>query len=189
MAATALGELLTWARRFREAKLPFMIVGAFAVSVHGLARSTGDIDLVVRLAFGERERVAKLLRKNHLTQIEERLDPQWGKRLAADLPSGLVLEVFFTPATELHRREYERRVVIDVQGEPVPFMSAEDLVLRKLVNTRLRRGLDYDDVVGVIARQGDRLDLGYIREHCAVHRACAVLDRALAEGAAAAKRL
>lgn len=181
MAAQALDEVVTWARRFREANLPYMVVGAFAVSVHGLARTSSDIDFVVHLSFDEREKVARILRAHGLEEIEERVDPQWGKRLAADLPSGLVLEIFLTPRNAVHDREYDRRVPIEVRGEPVPFTSAEDLVLRKLVNTRIRRGLDYDDAVGIIATQGARLDLGYLRKHCAVHRVCDLLERAVAE--------
>jgi hypothetical protein len=185
LATDTLDEVVTWARRFREANLPYMVVGAFAVSVHGLARMSADIDLLVHLPFEQRDVVVDLMCAHGLSNVEERVDPQWGKRLAADLPSGLALEVFFTPLTVVHDREYDRRVFLEILGERVAFTSAEDLVLRKLVNTRLRRGLDYDDAVGVIATQGAKLDLGYLRTHAGSYRVADVLERAIKDAAGA----
>lgn len=181
MAGHALDDLLTWARLFREQGLPFMIVGAYAVSVHGLPRSTNDLDFVVHLPYAKREAVAGLMRREGVAEIHERVDPQWGKRLAGTLPSGLVLEVFFTPSTPVHDREYERRVHIRVRAEDVPFLSAEDLVLRKLVNVRIRRGSDYDDVVSVLATQGSAIDLTYLRAHAGFYRVGELLERAIKE--------
>ena len=165
-----------------------MVVGAWAVAVHGLARTSGDIDLVVHLPFDTRARVVDVLRQHGIVAVEERVDPQWGKRIAADLPSGLTLEVFFTPHSVVHDREFERRTTIKVQGEAIPFTSAEDLVLRKLVNIRLRRGQDYDDAVGVIARQGAALDLEYVRAHAGFYRVDELLDRAIADARAAERQ-
>lgn len=156
---------------FDDADLPFMVVGALAVSVHGNPRTTRDIDLVVRMDFDEHERVEEVLRSLTGEPIEERKD-QMGHRLVTDLPSGLMLEVFFIYGHPLYDREYERRVEIEVEGVCVPVISPEDLILRKLVNTRIRRGKDLEDAFGVAARQGERLDLQYLREHCAVHRVC-----------------
>lgn len=181
--AGALDDLLTWTGRFRSAELPFMIVGAYAVAVHGLPRSTNDIDVVIHMPFDKRGPVEELLRRHGVTNVHERLDPQWGKRLAGTLPSGLIIELFFTPPSPVHDREFQRRVVVVIRGQEVPFLSAEDLVLRKLVNLRLRRGSDYDDVVSVLAMQGDAIDLGYLRAHAGFYRVGDVLERAIKEAA------
>lgn len=185
MAGQALEDLLTWSRRFREADLPFMIVGAYAVAAHGLPRSTNDLDYVIHAPFETRASVRELLERHGVADVHERVDPQWGKRLAGTLPSGMVIEVFFTPAHPVHDREYGRRVLVEMHGEPLPFLSAEDLVLRKLVNTRLRRGSDYDDVVSVLATQGALVDLDYLRAHAGFYRVGEVLERAIKEAAAA----
>jgi len=185
LATGTLDEVVTWVRRLREAELPFMLVGAYAVAAHGFPRSTGDIDFVVHLPFEDRARVRAVMERHGVANIHERVDSQWGKRLAADLSSGLTLEVFLTPLAPVHDREYERRVTIDLAGEPTPVLSPEDLVLRKLVNIRLRRGLDYDDAVGVIARQGAHLDLAYVRAHAAFYRVGEILERAIKDAASA----
>lgn len=161
-----------------------MLVGAYAVAAHGFARTTGDIDFVVHLPFEERERVRTLLEEGGATNLHERVDPQWGKRVAGDLSSGLTIEVFLTPPSAVHDREFDRRVTVELAGEPTPVLSAEDLILRKLVNIRLRRGLDFDDAIGVLARQGSRIDLAYLRAHAGFYRVGEFLERAIKEAAA-----
>lgn len=183
--APALEELVTWARRFREEGPPFMVVGACAVAVHGLPRSSSDIDIVIHVSFEERGRVEEILHRHAIAEVHDRIDPQWGKRLAGKLPSGLTLDLFFTPPDPVHDREYSRRVLVSVDGDEIPFISAEDLIPRKLVNLRLRRGCDFDDAVGVIATQGARLDLVYLRAHAAFCRVGEILERAVKDAAAA----
>ncbi|MEA3199087.1 MAG: hypothetical protein QOE90_515 [Thermoplasmata archaeon] len=183
MAASASEVLLSHAIALEEAKLPFMIVGAFAVMAHGLPRTSGDLDIVVHLPFEHRDRVRAILEKLGGTGIEERRD-EWGKRIVADTPSGLEVEVFFTPPNVVYDREYARRRAVPVTGRAIPFISPEDLVLRKLVNTRLRRGLDYDDAVGVLRVQGEAIDLAYLRAHCVLYRVCDLLERAIQDAAA-----
>lgn len=81
----------------------------------------------------------------------------------------------------VHDREFDRRVGVVIRGEDLPFLSAEDLVLRKLVNVRLRRGSDYDDVVSVLATQGGAIDLAYLRAHAGFYRVGELLERAVKE--------
>ena len=179
------GSLLRHARLFREAGAPYMVVGAFAAMVHGHPRATSDIDFVIHLPFAERATIRELLQKAGHEEIEERTD-EFGQRLVTEEPSGLQLEIFFTPPRAPYDREFARRVEVTVRGEPVPFLGAEDLILRKLVNTRLRRGVDYDDVVAVLRVQRDTIDLAYLRAHASFYRVGELLERAIADAAAVA---
>lgn len=152
-----------------------MVVGAWAVMAHGWPRSSGDVDLVVQLPFADRKPVVDLLARLGHTSLEERKD-EWGQRVVAQIADNLELEVFFTPP---HDEEYARRVVYEVEGEAVPFLSAEDLVVRKLVNTRLRHGIDFDDVIGILVTQRGRLDLNRVHEEARFYRVERALDRAI----------
>lgn len=174
--ADALEALLEVVEAFRQADVTFMIVGGFAVMAHGRPRTTADIDVSVHLPFSERDRLRGLLDDLGEGPIEERSDPQWGKRLVTSHPSGLNLEVFFTAGHPLYEREFDRRVEIALEGETIPFISPEDLVLRKLVNTKKRAGEDYDDAFSVAQVQGEGLDFDYLYEHCAVQRVCGLVD-------------
>lgn len=158
-----------------------MVVGAFAAMAYGHPRTTTDIDVVLHLPFAERGSVVPLAEELGDGPLEERQDPQWGQRLVALLPSGVELELFFTKGHPCYAREFERRVLITFRGEQIPFLSPEDLILRKLVNSKLRTKHDIDDAVNVARVQGDRLDLGYLREHCGVQRVCGLLEEVLEE--------
>lgn len=171
--------LLDCTRAFREEELPFMVVGAFAVMAHGSPRSSKDIDIVLRFPFEDRDQVRPIIEGLAVGPVEERTDPQWGQRLMAPLSAGFDLEVFFTPDHPWYEEEYERRVPIEIEGVEVPFMSPENLILRKLVNTRLRSGQDLADAINVAKVQADALDVDYLRANCAVHRVCGKLDDVL----------
>lgn len=177
-------ELLRHARAFEDAQLPFMIVGALAVAAHGAPRASNDLDFVVHLPTTEKERIATTLRAIGHAEIDERRD-EFGFRLVVRAGRDLLVEVFMTPPLEPYAREFSRRAFIEFHGVLLPFISPEDLVLRKLVNTRIRRGMDYDDIVSVLAVQGDRFDHAYVRGRCAIYRVCDLFERAVKDAEAA----
>ena len=160
-----------------------MVVGAHAVMAHGFPRTSTDIDFVVHVPFSEEPKVEAMLRGLGHEEIERRKD-EWGRRLVVE-SDGLEIEVFLTPTHPVYDREYDRRVVLDYRGEPIPFLSPEDLVVRKLVNTKLRRGHDFDDAIGVLVVQRDRIDRQYLRTHCGFYRVGELLERAIKEAEAA----
>lgn len=164
-----------------------MVVGAWAVMAHGWPRSSSDIDVVVQLPFAKRKPVVDLLHAMGYKELEERKD-EWGQRVVAQLADNLELEVFFTPPRPPYDEEYARRVVIEVEGEPVPFLSPEDLVIRKLVNTRLRRSIDLDDVIGVLVTKRGTLDMERIRAKATFDRVEAKLNEAIAAAEATERR-
>lgn len=169
--------LLETARTLSDAGIPYMVVGAFAAAVHGEPRMTKDIDIVLQVPFEDRDRVTALFRDD--IRWEDKVDPIWGRRTMGTDPSEYKIELFYAPKHPLHDREFSRRVFVEFRGQRLPFLSPEDLILRKLVNTKHRRAQDYDDVLMVIAVQDDTLDLDYVREHCGVHRVCGLFERAL----------
>lgn len=113
-----------------------MVVGALAVSAYGFPRASDDIDIVIHLPFTQRARVAGVVRGLGVETIEEAKD-EFGQRLVFEAIPGLKVELFFTPPNVVYDREYARRRTLGLHGEQVPLISPEDLVLRKLVNTRL----------------------------------------------------
>ena len=178
-------ELLRHARALREAGLDFMVVGALAVTLHGAPRTTSDLDLVVHIPLERKGEVERVLRAMGHAEVEERRD-DFGFRYAVVGEKGAEVEVFLTPPRPAYSDEFRRRVMVEFRGEQVPFISPEDLVLRKLVNNRLRRGIDYADVVSVLITQGPRFDHAYVRGRCAVYRVCELFERAVKDAEAGA---
>lgn len=158
-----------------------MVVGAYAVFVHGEPRTSLDVDVVIAIPPSRREEVRAALAGTELTSLFWAEDPVWGRRYRCFDRDGILVELFLTATTALHEREFRRRVLRSIEGQPIWFISPEDLVLRKLVNCRLRKKLDFSDAVSVLQLQGDSFDHGYVRHHCAVHRVCELYELAMRE--------
>lgn len=174
-----LQDLIRVTEELEKQDLPYMVVGAFAVMAHGYPRTTADIDIAVAASFEHRTELGASLERLGFGAFEDRQD-EFGMRIVGRRPGGLPVEVFFVPSTPLRDREFSRRVRAQVGPSSFRVISPEDLLLRKLVNTRIRRGVDFDDAISVLATQGSRIDMAYLHRHCAVHRVCRLLDQAVA---------
>lgn len=159
-----------------------MIVGANAVMAFAGPRHAADLDVVVHLPFAQRGRLVRLLRKSRCEALQERVD-DWGQRVAFLEPGGVPVEAFFTLSHEVYDREFARSVPIDVGGNKVPFISPEELVPRRLENSRLRRGPDFDDAESVLQVPGANFGQDYVRRHCGVYRGCALFQEPLGASA------
>lgn len=172
--------LLDVVELFEGAGIEYMVVGALAVAAHGRTRSTDDLDIAVHVDFDERDEIGDLLAEAGWPD-QKVLSDEFGRRIVADLEDPYTVEVFFAAGHPLFDREFDRLQRVEYHGQQIPFISPEDLVLRKLVNTKHRRGHDFDDALSVIAVQGDRFDVEYVRDHCAAQRVCDLFERALKE--------
>lgn len=80
--------------------------------------------------------------------------------------------------------EMKRRSAVSLRGSRVWFSSPEDIVLEKLDWFRKGEGISerqWRDVLGVLAVQGVRLDLPYMRHWAERRGLLGLLERALGE--------
>lgn len=147
-------------KRLREARIPSAVIGGVALSVWGEPRMTRDVDVKVSVGRDEAIRLLDALGDEYIALSDDPLQTlshfgflfvkdRWDTRL--DL---LLAETEFD--REVIRRAYALEVV---PGVVVDVCSAEDLVIYKLISTRLR---DHEDAASVIRRQGDALDDAYV---------------------------
>lgn len=147
------------------AGIPYMILGAWASGVHGVARATHDTDVVVQATPGQFERFARLLGERFYLPVRA------GEALAAGRGTNVLhvetaLKVDLLPFQdrEFSRVEFSRRVEVEFLGRPRPFASPEDTILSKL-EWALHGGGErhIEDALGVARVQGSALDWAYIR--------------------------
>ncbi|HZO34643.1 MAG TPA: hypothetical protein VFB17_06145 [Gaiellaceae bacterium] len=173
-----LGELL--GRLLTAAGGPgsFAVVGAVARNAWAPPRATTDVDVTVLAD----ERVlaavgATLASLGYVRVREHRTDPDdplpdvlvFRSRSAAPRQVDLLVA-----KTSFEREVLSRAVAIDVDAQPVPVASAEDLVVYKLIADRPR---DRDDIAAVLrtqARAGRDVDWSYVERWA---RFWAVTDR------------
>jgi hypothetical protein len=125
----------------------FLVVGAHALAAHGRPRATGDLDLRVRPTPGNAERVWRALEEfgAPLTEVTRR-----------DFATpDVVFQIGVVPAridilTALTGLDFDAawssRVMFEVEGRILPFLSREDLIRNKTALARPRDLADIDDL-------------------------------------------
>jgi hypothetical protein len=147
-------------QRLRDAGIPSIVIGGVAVAVWGEPRVTRDVDLKVLLERDDVDRLLAALASDYTSLLP---DPRQALRQQAMLfvqdTLGTRLDVLLadTPYDVL---AIQRGRDVEVQpGVTIRVCSPEDLVIYKLISTRLR---DHEDAKGVVRRQGANLNDNYV---------------------------
>jgi hypothetical protein len=150
--------------------IPYVAVGSLASSLHGVPRSTDDVDFVVTLDPEAAQRLVAALSPEYYVSAEAAREaasaPRAGSFNAIHLPTAVKVDLFVAgeDAFDQERLRQRRRVRVSdaVPGE-LFVDTPEHTVLRKL--EWYRRGDEvserqWRDVVAVLRAQGARLDRG-----------------------------
>ncbi|MEJ5309401.1 MAG: hypothetical protein WHX52_06485 [Anaerolineae bacterium] len=147
-------------QRLNDAGILSIVIGGVAVAVWGEPRLTRDADVKVLLERDDADRLLSVLASDYTSLLP---DPHQALRRQAMVfvqdPWGTRLDILLadTPYDVL---AIQRGRDIEVQpGVTIRVCSPEDLVIYKLISTRLR---DHEDAQGVIHRQGTNLDDKYV---------------------------
>ena len=152
------------------AGVAYMVCGSVASFLHGVPRTTQDVDLVIDLAPGGVERLlAEFPEDDFYVSESAVLEAVRSRRQfnIIDMESGWKADLIVRKARPFSAVEFGRRVRASVMGVDVWVASAEDVVLSKLEwakESGSERQLG--DARGVVQVQGDELDRNYL-EHWA----------------------
>lgn len=172
--------------------IPYMIGGSGASSVHGVTRTTADVDLIVKMGARDVEPLANELRRDfYIDEDQVRAAIVHARSFnLIHYQSSYKFDIFPLiddryQQTQFGRRRFEASSIFT--GEPVELAvsSPEDVILSKLRWFRLGGEISeqqWNDVLGVIAVQKDKLDLNYLREWAEKLGIADLLNRALMEG-------
>ena len=152
-------QILALDRAFGDAEVPHAFGGALALAYYGTPRGTQDIDVNVFVGANEADRVLAVLAKlgvrtggaRERTQIRERgqVRLRWERT---------PLDLFFA-YDSLHESCLARlRRVPFGEGEAIPILSGEDLVIFKALFDRPK---DWSDIAEVLYARGPAFDAGY----------------------------
>jgi hypothetical protein len=146
--------------RLSDASIPSVVIGGVAVGIWGDPRVTRDADLKTLLERNEADRLLAVLAPYYISLLP---DPREALRRQAMVfiqdADGIRLDLLLAD-TPYDVIAIQRGRDVEVQsGVTLRVCSPEDLVIYKLISPRPR---DYEDVRGVIRRQGQTLDDAYV---------------------------
>jgi len=156
--------LLQIAKILNNLKIPYFVTGGFAVAVLAKPRFTADIDIVIKLKKKNISKLAKeLLKINKNVYLSEE-----AMKEAIENKSEFN---FIHPQTGLKVdfwikrypfEKFERAIVKKINGQKVNFISAEDLVLSKLIWYKEGQGArQIEDIKSIL--EISKPDLNYIK--------------------------
>jgi hypothetical protein len=156
----------------QAAEVPYMLTGSYASSLHSIPRATRDIDIVI---FPNREQLTRFIQSlpssDYHTDLDDAIESlrRRSQFNVIDYATGWKVDFIVPPFNEFNIEEFERRGLIDVDGLQLSVVSAEDVVIAKLLWARAGKSeRQIDDVATVIRIQASRLDVRYIEKW--VHR-------------------
>lgn len=168
-------------------KIEYAIMGGLAVRIHGIPRPTYDVDVQLSMPKVETERswedflIASELRGYEIPEIyrsgwRDQVGGMPLVKLKAWVEEGSSIDVdLFLNQTPFQNSVFSRRLQFPLDQRPVWCVTAEDLILFKLLANRPR---DWADVADILFVQGE-LDRGYMQRWAEVLSISDRLDKAL----------
>ena len=148
-------------RILTEMGIPYVVIGGIAVQCWGEPRFTRDVDVTVLAPLGEEEDVIRRILAAFKPRIGDALEFALRNRVCLVEVRGTAVDISLgLPGYE--EEVMRRAIAYNVGGgRTVQVCSPEDLVVHKAVAGRPQ---DIQDIEGVVLRQGDKLDVEYIRK-------------------------
>ena len=152
--------------------IAYVLVGSFASSMHGMYRSTADIDIVADVHSEQVIPLLTALQENFYVdehRVREAIDRRQSFN-AIHFDSVFKVDIFIPKSDEFSRKQIERRelrkLAPDVE-QMVYVATAEDTILAKLLGYNSGGRISnsqWTDVVGIIGGSSSSLDLDYLRD-------------------------
>jgi len=167
--------------------IAYHLGGSYASAIHGVPRQTHDVDLIVDLGPEQIPNLTRAL-KDQFYIDENAVARAVSTRTSVNLvhlATGVKVDLFVKGTTPFDASEFSRRVLVrlgDERPQDVYVKSAEDTVLRKLLWFRLGGEVSdrqWQDVLGIVSVQGDRLDVDYLTRSANALGVRDLLDRVL----------
>ena len=122
-------------RRLDRAMIAYMVTGSIAANFYTVPRMTRDIDIVVELSERDISRFISLFEKDYYLEPDTIREAVKTKGMFNLIHNEHVIKIDFVVRknTPYRRREFFRRKKVSVDDQDLYLVTAEDLILSKLV--------------------------------------------------------
>ena len=149
-----------------SAGIEYMVVGSFASSVHGVPRTTHDLDLVIDPSPAQLDAlVAALDPADYYVDGDVARDALSRRSMfnVIDMHSGWKIDFVIRKDRPFSIEELARRIDVPVFDVVAPLATAEDTIIAKLEWARDGQSdRQLDDVAGILRVRGGTLDRAYL---------------------------
>jgi predicted nucleotidyltransferase len=125
----------------------FLIVGGYAVGLHGFPRYTGDLDVFVAISQRNAANLLKVFSDFGFPDLG--LDPKDFAEPDTVVEIGrepLKIQVLTGVDGVTFEACHRRRVMVDADGLQIPFISLEDLLANKAASPRAKDKIDLEEL-------------------------------------------
>jgi hypothetical protein len=144
-------DFLDMFRALNNSEVEYLVVGAYAMAVHGVPRATGDIDIWVRPSRGNGKRVLLALHEfgapasAHGIALEDLERPDTVYQIG--LPPRRI--DFMTGVSGVHFLEaWPSRFLVELEGVSIPVIGLLDLIRNKRATGRPKDLIDLEILEG-----------------------------------------
>ena len=121
-----------------DAHIPYMISGSFAANYYAVPRMTRDIDIVIELKHDDVDRFTGLFEDDFYINKETILNEVSREGMFNLIHNQYIIKIDFImkKSSAYQQTAFSRRKEILIEGRPMWYISAEDLIISKLVWAR-----------------------------------------------------
>ncbi len=157
--------LITVAGLLEKHAIPYILTGSFAVSYYGIPRSTHDIDFVIEVCSSVIPKLNKFLTEFDDSFLKDEITADTTNLNIYHLDSGIKLDFWLVKDDDYNKEKFRRKRRVIINKQAINLISAEDLIINKLLwCEKVRSDKHLSDVAGIIKIQGQKLDLEYMNK-------------------------
>lgn len=169
--------------------IPYAVGGSLASSLHGVMRSTLDVDIVADMKLEHvRPLVAALAQEFYADDdmMREAIERHSSFNLI-HYETAFKVDIFIRKRRAFDQMQLKRRRMAVIATDPersIYVVSPEDTILAKLEWYRMGGEVSdhqWRDILGILKVRGEELDLDYLRQWASALHVSDVLERALQE--------
>jgi hypothetical protein len=152
--------------RLKEADINYMVSGSIAANYYTIPRMTRDIDIVIELKQGGIDRFVGLFEGDFYMNREMITDEVSRQGMFNLIHNRHVVKIDFiiSKSSAYQQAAFSRRKQVLIEQSPMWFVSAEDLVISKLIWAKDSHSeIQLKDVAN-LTETVDNLDLEYIND-------------------------
>jgi hypothetical protein len=167
--------------------IPYAVGGSLASSLHGVMRSTLDVDILADMKPEHIPPLVTALSKEFYAD-DEMMKDAIGHQSSFNMihyETAFKVDIFIRKTRAFDQIQLERRGTSVIAADPeqsVYVVSPEDVILAKLEWYRMGGEVSdrqWRDILGVMKIRADELDLGYLRKWAGELKVSDLLERAL----------